>query len=463
MNVLKIISNVFGGLFLIFGFASLFTTFLAGVCLMFVGIILIPYFFDKIDPKREFRGWKKILTIIALLIVTVLAIIRSAPSNPVSNITPIVTSNPVTASSSQSNQNSGLNTAEIFNECKTVGHDYSGTEINQVSRDCLDSKANSVAQCKDYENRIIYTYHDVTENFKSEDTDKCIENLAFNRNDSTVCSQISSNSLIQYCYSNIAVTTKNPKICLTAINTTDCYQNYLNKLNIQQVCSQKPNGNFLTERVACMYEELKINKKTLSPQDTSICEIMGIQGWGFSETNSICIAGIGVYLEKPTICDQAGQYKADCYGMIARNNQSFSLSDCDKAGIDYVGCYVAVAVNNLNTTICYELPQGNVDTCLIQIVQNTKTYSNCRQFLGNESERCTTYFAPSMKPENYTIEFCEDLATLSASGHGVGVNPNQCFYEVATRTLNLTLCDKITEDATKNECNTIIQHASKNN
>ena len=124
----------------------------------------------------------------------------------------------------------------------------------------------------------------------------------------------------------------------------------------------------------------------------------------------------------------------------------------------YCHFYISVAVTNNDPSICLKVPEGSKGDCMEQIAIKNKNLSLCAQIGGPVGLHCAQQFVQSISKENYTLQLCEDLTKIGA-GTG-GPSPNQCFYEVATRTLNLAVCDKIVgEDSAKNDCKTLVQHA----
>jgi len=350
------------------------------------------------------------------------------------------------APQSSNSQGVGLSSDSIFTECKV---NTKGTEIMgvySVSEECLMEKANTVEQCKGYLGKQIYSYGSITRNFQQDQVDSCIEKLAIRNKDTSLCPE--SGSKEEECYTTLAINLKNPEICLSTTNVTNCYHKYG-----PGNCSSYGYGASI---VACIYDRLRIKKGNIRLDDMSVCGVWEAFN-SQNEKEKLCISGMGAYLQNTSICDSAGTYKVDCYMAIARNNSQFTLKDCDKLGVDYIGCYVTVAARDKNPNICSQLPKDNKDSCLSNLVIFTKDYESCAQLLGNESKRCGINFAQTTPEEKYTVQFCED--SIGGGGHP----PNQCFYDVATRTLNVSICDRIIgEETAKETCKTVIQHALNN-
>jgi hypothetical protein len=401
------------------------------------------------------------ISVLSLFLVSVMILSGCAPSE-------ILTEN----------TKSDVNTNQIFSECKIKSKSADMMGVNMVDTACLMDKAESVAQCKDYQGKEIYSGV-VTRYFEIKDVEDCIFSLAIRNNDTNIC--IESGSKKEECYRIMAINLKNPElceqagskknicfmdaavkfsnpdICLRTANVTECYGQY--DLYNDDLCGQEAH-NWLYSKIACGFRKLNISKDNMRI-GLKVCDLDLIPGQLYNEEarNQICMASMGVYLQDTSLCDNAGDHKGGCYLTIAKNNPSFTLKDCDKAGTAYIGCYIAVAVNNKDVSICSQLPTDSKDTCMSQMVESTKDYESCSQIIGDETWRCATKFAQTTPKEKYTLQFCEDLKT----GGGGGPPPNQCFYDLATLTLDLNICDKIIGEVNaKEECITIIQHALAN-
>ncbi|MBN1386351.1 hypothetical protein JW968_05260 [Candidatus Woesearchaeota archaeon] len=338
----------------------------------------------------------------------------------------------------------------IFEECE---QDTSNNPLVSyvIDEDCLIEKADSIEQCKDYEGKTTYSGM-ASREFTQEDVEKCIFTLAVTNLDANMCEELISTK--NDCFMQVAKGSYNHSICLKTENVTACYQQY----DLYHTKCKNDTYNYMVTNIACGFSNLKITQEDMEIGNT-ICDLSLIptQLYDEEERPDVCLAAMGVYFKDTSLCDDAGEFKGDCYVGLARIVPEFSLADCDNAGVNYVGCYVAVAVKNKDPSICAKLPEGNKESCISSISSQTTSYSSCVEIFGDESESCAEYFAPRMKPEEYTMGFCESLIKI---GRSVGGPPlDQCFYEVATRTLNLEACDKIRNLDSVNECKTVVNHA----
>lgn len=388
-----------------------------------------------------------------------------------------------------------------FKQCEVKQSEISKNlagEVFKVDENCLIEKAQTVEDCKSYEGKVILSYSGYVRNFKPEVVSNCIfktvvKNNDFNRcsetgngvsecyyqialqtNDVTLCKN-SDKDKIDSCYSSIAINKKDWKICEQSSDKILCFRIYAQSFT-SGLCEKKESCNNCFKRQAsknieiqaCNYKELfgVLKKEGLTEDklksDKTICQ-NGFNIPSGSETNEdlLCMAGAGVLSRNTALCNAAGELKGDCYIAMVNTYSDFTLSECDKSGVIYPLCYLAVAMRNNNPEICYKLPEGNIEGCLNNMAMNTQTYSSCTQLIGNKTKACVQYFAPRIKPEEYTMQFCEDIKNTGAGG---GPYPNQCFYEVATRTLNLDACDKISSQDREagNRCKTIVEHVLNN-
>jgi len=74
--------------------------------------------------------------------------------------------------------------------------------------------------------------------------------------------------------------------------------------------------------------------------------------WEPEQKKQYCVAGIGVYSKDLSICDRAGNARAECYGMIAATENTVTLKTCDRLESGQEFCYMNVAARTKDTPIC---------------------------------------------------------------------------------------------------------------
>lgn len=324
-----------------------------------------------------------------------------------------------------------------------------------IKPECVYSKANTVQDCQNYKGAII-AETDKNENiyFNDKLVDNCIYELAIRNKKVSFCDQARSRE--SDCYRKFAIDNKQPELCKKTSDSMSCYKEYVSQYNIKQFCSTTI-WNFIGQ-IACLYDQLKLDKDDIIIGKNNFCSVYEDFPFHGEQATSACLAANGVFLEDTSICDKSGEFKGDCYLVLATIIPSFTTNDCDKAGTNYVGCYIAIALKNNNPSICNQIPEGSKGDCMEQIAKKTRNLSLCTNIGIPQGMHCAQQFVAGIKPEEYTLEFCEDISKIGA-GTG-GPSPNQCFYEVATRTLNVITCDKIVnEDTSKEDCKERINHA----
>lgn len=342
----------------------------------------------------------------------------------------------------------------IFQECQfkqNVNSQAIVGDVYKIDKGCLFNKANDSETCKSYLGQKIYEWSDKIINFEYSDVDQCINLLAIRNNDTSICDQ--ANTLVHNCYKTIALNTKSPELCKKFSDITlECY----GALAGSEQCKEKAN-NYLVGIIPCIYNNLHIKKEEINLNDTTICSFLE-NFQNFPDNDKLCIAGIGAYLNDTSICDKAGNYKGDCWIVIARNNPSFTLKDCDKAGTDYIGCYVAVAVAKGDSSICLSLPQGHKTDCLRQIALKTNNIDVCLNIDEPQyTKECVQKILIAIGEDNYTLHICDIMTQFD------NLNSNQCYYNIGLKNLDLNACNKIQgENTVKNECTTRVQHALVN-
>jgi len=222
-------------------------------------------------------------------------------------------------------------------------------------------------------------------------------------------------------------------------------------LNAPQECSGKSNSVSI---ITCAYQKLNISKRDINMSDQSVCNLYE------NISQEKCIAAIGAYLENASICNAAGDASEDCYISIAENDPKFTLADCDKMGVYYGDCYIAIAVVTDNASICSNVPVQSTDNCLEQVAVSTKNLRICTQ-MGSSSVklRCASEILERVSSNDLTEFMCDDLLALGEGS--LALTPDQCFYDVGIRTLDLQACARISNDDQRADCRARVQHASQ--
>ena len=373
----------------------------------------------------------------------------------------------------------GLNTRQIMDDCLDRSQAAKMTGVKNIKVDCMIEKSNSLAQCKDFEGREIYEYTGYTRNFEKKDVEQCIFKVAIKNNDYSICNEAGDNTNL--CYWQIAVNKKDLQICKQSPDISGCYVMYSSEAGrIQDLCKTKTSytpgltGSYSAigsiELLSCLYKEFYQILETggIGKEQVDINVLMSYFPFAvqsYEENNQSIQAGsFALYYQDISKCDGLNRdYKIFCYRAIAKNTPSFTLKDCDKMGADYPVCYSEIALRDNNPDICNKVPSGWRGNCILGIALNKNDFDLCEGIGISDADsvgkrmQCYYQVATNIGRNNFTYELCEKLSTGPTAA--VFGSFDDCFYETATRELNLDTCNSIQNADTKKQCTEIVQHA----
>ncbi len=237
------------------------------------------------------------------------------------------------------------------------------------------------------------------------------------------------------------IASNNPELCLQTNNVTSCYLNYLSHLDIQQACKIDPGFNSIAG-TACTLQLLKIS-------DYETCSKV------YSQDPYLCWELLGEIKNDTSLCDKAKSaiplqggetrdYRPMCYFDLARKGV-IGITDCNRLGVDYIGCYSQVAIKSKNATICYALDNVTGRNCIEQVALATLDLRMCNEILnfsgygGDQGYSCRSNIRNRLTPADYTEDTCEFIG-------------DACWYELALRNINQTLCNQIADANSKQQC-----------
>lgn len=247
---------------------------------------------------------------------------------------------------------------------------------------------------------IQMSFIDFAKRICSDDED-CITTLVIGNHDISACNILSTKDLStkDICIIKYVTHFNEPEKCKEAVNEIfcietasltlginacniiynekdkiECMQNYItrapltgyyNNDEIKNVCSPTfPFSSHLVLYIVCKLERLYIDDtsknfiRTWTTSDKlTICthyEVYNhLSSYDPKMRNDYCLAFIGVYLKDISICDQAGEARAECYSFIALTDKSVNLKTCNKLeGTGRTFCYMFVAYRLNDISIC---------------------------------------------------------------------------------------------------------------
>ena len=331
---------------------------------------------------------------------------------------------------------------------------------------------------------------------KSMNTNKGFEyyvSMAINLHDSSYCEELETKSDIFKCYNEVIKGIIMPKC------STKSY--YCPVSNYNYECSRTLSCKCLE----CYFRELNFDKNLL---DDEFCYIYSNDD---EKLEKDCLSSIAVYQGNLSKCSKIDdeEFKRNCYLQTAYRNE-ITLNECDPLETEYYDiCYEGVAYRLRNISICEKLPSENkrrecISNIATRYYKVTNKFSDKRRFgsghgysiylIGNESVivdsaprdieawdveygcdmfgRCFCY-DPSSKDyytwlciwdryrrsgyNNSDVSVCDEIATYPKPwSERVKGYVDKCYYDVAIRDLNITLC--LNAGKFKEECYNRVVH-----
>lgn len=237
----------------------------------------------------------------------------------------------------------------------------------------------------------------------------CTTTLALANNDISACNALTNNN---YCVSSYAIKFNEPKDCTVATDSLACFKtvslslgshvctftgnekdrlecgesyianarlvDHYSSDRIRNVClSTFPMSSHVVLQNTCKIEQLNledISKTDLlgwkTGNELTICSRLDLNAvW--EKKDDYCLSSVGVYLKDLSICDQAGDARAECYGFIALTEDFVDLDTCDRLDEGRSFCYMHVAYRLDDISIC-DIADSNKENC-IRLVNSWNT------------------------------------------------------------------------------------------
>ncbi len=358
---------------------------------------------------------------------------------------------------SPSTNTTPIQSANLAEQCLVCNN-----EMCQTDRDCLYINAESADVCKRMGNEMMRDDR-LKEGgwaFTKNNIGECIIRVAIRKNDSNICI---SNGLQLDCIEAVAKNNKNPVACANLLPEKDmaaeCYKEYADYIGILTSCNQLETSQGL-KRTVCVLENLSISIAQVEAITPQICVI-----WGNSD---LCTATIAYYKKDVPMCDLSGTEKGNCYAAIALEDPSFDLKKCDAVGVDYPACYFSVAKRTNNPAICDEVPSSLKSNCINEIALYSSDIDLCSQIedMPNAvacvryilNKRCPTY--PELGECNISMSDCDVMRQVFQLSGRSDSNPDQCYYGIAKKNLDVSACSKIGDMNARTECTQLVGHAA---
>lgn len=255
--------------------------------------------------------------------------------------------------------------------------------------------------------------------------DECLIEVAALDSNTLVCELIDSNVLRDDCFLEIALSEKDPEICL----------------------------NILAKGV------LSVSKwdecfKTISEEitDPSYCRFISLSILSGNFLRDDCYWNIMLGLNDSSLCnfllsDDREQECLTYWGQLTEDEE-FSLTICE--GLTDLNlqtdCFNNLAIKDNNYLVCNYLSDENRDSCmfsLIDYIDENVSLSFCEEILWANKDDCYKKMALEKMDEN----LCLEVFDFSSK--------EDCFYDLAIEAMNPDLC----EEVEKTRINSLRQNA----
>ena len=345
---------------------------------------------------------------------------------------------------------------DIMKQCwtctKSMSYVNYGEEICHTDSDCLIGKATTAEICKSFESKTLPdNFRKQPIIFSKDDVSRCITMLASRTNDSVICI---TNDLGIDCVIQVAKANINPVACTIFMpdkkTTTECYKEYAGVIET---------NNALKETVY-IFDVLHLNTNQLDSLYPEICVI-----W---TDNNRCRATIAYFKKDAALCDESGTYKGECYAAIAMDDSTFDLSECDAAGIDYPACYFSVAKRTNDPSVCEKVPTNLKSNCIDEVARKSGNIVLCARIDDSiKAGSCVIDMINRKCPSfsdtancNITEADCKTMGDVRALTGQTNLNPDNCYYAVATKNLDLNVCEKIGDSNARTQCTQLVGHVN---
>ncbi len=279
--------------------------------------------------------------------------------------------------------------------------------------------------------------------------DECFYELAIKREDVSLCNKIlSTDEYDTYnrggCGATIAFLKGNATECegLTTFASRDCYAEYAELTEDYTACL------FISSRNArddCLYQFIGYY---IVPESWDICEEFDDEDYMYEcyyeaakETLDVSycdkIQGESYYYDRPS-----------CYGQMAASNSDLTI--CGKLADkeDRNGCYSYYADYIEDLSVCYRIEAGSSrDNCLYQFTNwwfSPGSWDFCDDFNDTDYKDECYYEAAS---DTYDLSYCDKI-----SDEAYYYDRSYCYYNIAWYSDDPSICDRLTTTEEKDDC-----------
>ncbi|MDO8538669.1 MAG: fibronectin type III domain-containing protein [archaeon] len=306
----------------------------------------------------------------------------------------------------------------------------------------------------------------ICELMKSISLDNCYSGIALNLNDEKICEKISAKrqSLRNECFNNVGISLNNKEICAKILENdslrNSCIKTVSTALQATQGCAVIDE---VFERDDC-YKQLAV-----AGNNASYCSLMSTTLSSGTFVRDACLDSVLSSNKNTAVCGFyiSSSKKNDCLKTVA-----ISLSDeticnqiTDQNRQDY--CFSEINITLKQVSICYAIqhPDNNSlkTQCIEEAVLASPSRENCGLLVpGNNRDTCFYNLATSLNNDvtlcdgiNFDLDLKDDCNQKVAIALNDGTlcsrirsqNPdlrNQCYQTIAIANQDLTLCPSCT-------------------
>jgi len=390
--------------------------------------------------------------------------------------------------SGKSSVMSATDLTKAIADCKVC--DLSGSVCTVSNTSCLFDKMSSESDCEklsDYVKTEVNIYADKSKNFAARDIEECFNYWALKKNDAALCNKLTDAT---NCFETIAVATSNYSLCLDSPSKTDCINHYVTekkvlspckdnliKLSLQEEISCKSTysnsagvpetcknefSNNIDNEIDCVLQKIEVTKSQLTDANISICSLL-------SSPSLPCMVIEAISANDPKVCDKdkEADFANKCYFNLAKISKICTLEVCNKAGQVFSDCYTGIAIREKDPVICtnYARDSGK-DWCYTEVAKAAQNIGYCISVTDKTlAQNCIAYVTdikcPDDKNCNLTKDDCSAIRAIvnKQQLEPTWNNPDNCYYKVAIKNLDIDACNQMLNQQSKQECLDILAHS----
>jgi hypothetical protein len=282
--------------------------------------------------------------------------------------------------------------------------------------------------------------------------DRCYYNEAISKNNLTACSSILSNSLRDSCNLKFAISLNDSSLCARILNNNsrdDCYYTLAPTAGLT-VCNKIENA---TMRKNCRLElgdDTVLCENLTEDYDFHLCMAKARNNYSICAdiTNSSfvnqCYVSFAKSKDNYSLCSllaDSGTHD-ECFRYFANLHSNYSL--CNKISSNYTK-YLCLTKLTGNYSLCNELSDYlQRDSCVGVFASEHVNYSLCLNISTNlYRDRCYTDIAV----KTLNADICSYIRCYECIA-----DKNDCYYQLANLTGNISLCGNINEQSKSDTC-----------